>query len=233
MAASQPAYREPAALERTMSRHRLEGVLGAGGMEPAARWQDRRDEPLVTADENGETLTWNTRKRDHPRSPWPQHREPPGDELIAERIEAGPVGLAAGANDQVPRGLMGLKVDAPDFAEAPTETITGHRGRLKFRNDQSHPRVARRVVCPDHVQVLVTATPSFVQAAANVGRAGEPVGSRHARRSRQEPPCFDGSETVRSFRPFLRRRESVARPQRVAIRARKPCLLIRRLLRGR
>jgi hypothetical protein len=39
--------------------------------------------------------------------------------------------------------------------------------------------------------------------------------------------------TVRRFRPFLRRRDSTARPQRVAIRARKPCLLRRRLLRGR
>jgi hypothetical protein len=71
------------------------------------------------------------------------------------------------------------------------------------------------------------------KATANVGRAYEPMGSRQARRSRQEPPCFDGIETVSCFRPFFRRRESTARPQRVAIRARNPCLLIRRLLRGR
>jgi hypothetical protein len=38
---------------------------------------------------------------------------------------------------------------------------------------------------------------------------------------------------VSCFRPFFRRRESTARPQRVAMRARNPCLLIRRLLRGR
>jgi hypothetical protein len=71
------------------------------------------------------------------------------------------------------------------------------------------------------------------EATANVGRAYEPVGSRQARRSRQDPPCFDGIETVSCFRPFFRRRESTARPQRVAIRARNPCLLILRLLRGR
>jgi hypothetical protein len=81
--------------------------------------------------------------------------------------------------------------------------------------------------------MLEAAAPAMGQAAANVGRAREPVGSRQARRSRQEPPCFDGRETVSCFRPFLRRRESTARPQRVAIRARNPCLLIRRLLRGR
>ena len=128
---------------------------------------------------------------------------------------------------------MRLQLDPPDLPEPATETIAGHRGRPKLRNDQSHPRVARRVVHPDHVQVLEAATPSSREAAANVGRSGEPVGSRQARRRRQEPPCFDGSETVSCFRPFLRRRDSTARPQRLAMRALNPCLLIRRLLRGR
>jgi hypothetical protein len=67
----------------------------------------------------------------------------------------------------------------------------------------------------------------------NVGGAREPVGSWQARRRRQEPPCFDGSDTVSCLRPFFRLRDSTARPHRVAIRARNPCLLIRRLLRGR
>ena len=81
--------------------------------------------------------------------------------------------------------------------------------------------------------MLEAAAPSLAEAPSNVGRAREPVGSRDARRGRQEPPCFDGSETVSCLRPFFRRRERTARPQRVAMRARNPCLLIRRLLRGR
>jgi hypothetical protein len=89
------------------------------------------------------------------------------------------------------------------------------------------------IVHPDQVQVLETAAPAMSEAAANIGRAREPVGPREARRWRQEPPCFDGNETVRRLRPFFRRRDSTARPQRVAIRARNPCLLIRRLFRGR
>lgn len=128
---------------------------------------------------------------------------------------------------------MSLQLAAPDFLEPAAETIAGHPGGLKFGNDQSHPWVARRIVRPDHVEMLETAAPAFGEAAANVGRAREPVGSRKARRLRQEPPCFEGSDTVRRFRPFLRRRDSTARPQRDAIRARNPCLLIRRLLRGR
>src|SRR6266566_3072337 len=45
--------------------------------------------------------------------------------------------------------------------------------------------------------------------------------------------CLDGILTTRRLRPFLRRRDSVARPQTVFIRARKPCLFMRRRLRGR
>jgi len=77
------------------------------------------------------------------------------------------------------------------------------------------------------------AAAALSEAAAKVRRAREPMGPRQARRIRQEPPCFDGSETVSRFRPFFRRRERTARPQRVAMRARNPCLLIRRLFRGR
>ncbi len=72
----------------------------------------------------------------------------------------------------------------------------------------------------------------MVETAANVGRARETMVSRQARRWRQEPPCLEGSDTVSRFRPFFRLRDSTARPQRVAMRARKPCLLMRRLLRG-
>src|SRR5919108_1414787 len=45
--------------------------------------------------------------------------------------------------------------------------------------------------------------------------------------------CLEGERTVRRLRPFLRRRDSVARPQTVFMRARNPCLLMRRRFRGR
>jgi hypothetical protein len=121
----------------------------------------------------------------------------------------------------------------PDLFQLTTQTIAGHRRGLELRNDQSHTRVTRMIVHPDQVQMLQTAAPAMSEAVANVGRAREPNGSRVARRWRQEPPCFDGNETVRRLRPFLRRRERTARPHRVAIRARNPCLVIRRLFRGR
>jgi hypothetical protein len=92
--------------------------------------------------------------------------------------------------------------------------------------------LAQSIVHPDHVQVLEPAAAAMVETAANVGRARETMISRQARRWRQEPPCLEGSDTVSRFRPFFRLRDSTARPQRVAMRARKPCLLMRRLLRG-
>jgi hypothetical protein len=47
------------------------------------------------------------------------------------------------------------------------------------------------------------------------------------------PAYFDGNCTVNCLRPFFRRRANTSRPQRVDIRSRNPCVLIRRLLRGR
>jgi hypothetical protein len=47
------------------------------------------------------------------------------------------------------------------------------------------------------------------------------------------PEYFEGNRTVNRFRPFLRRRLSTSRPQRSAMRVRNPCVLMRRLLRGR
>lgn len=75
--------------------------------------------------------------------------------------------------------------------------------------------------------------PPFGKAVADISGPREPVGPPETLAVRQALPCFDGIETVSRFRPFLRRRDSTSRPHRVAMRARNPCLAIRRLLRGR
>ena len=210
---------------------RFERVVGAGRMKTAARRQRPGERDLISADKSGQQAAGPLRGRPH-RSPGPQHHAAPGEQLAPELVEARGVGFAPRPDHQVPRGLMGLQLEPPELLEPPAETIAGHRGRLKSGDDQPHPRMARHVVGPDHVEMLEPATPAPGEAAANVGRAGEPASSRQARRRRQEPPCFEGRETTSCLRPFLRRRESTARPHRVAIRARNPCLLIRRLLRG-
>ena len=232
MTASKAAGGEPASPEGAVPIDRFECVLGAGRGEPAARRQQWRYRELVDPDQSGHAATRQEQNRRH-GSPGSKHGVAPGEDLCPERIEAGGVCLTTHLDDYVPRWLPCLDLLPPNLSQPAAQTIAGHRGRVKLGDDESHPWLARLVVHPDHVQMLEAAAPAMSEAAAKVGRAREPVSPREARRCRQEPPCFDGSDTVSRFRPFFRRRESTARPQRVAIRARNPCLVIRRLFRGR
>jgi hypothetical protein len=161
------------------------------------------------------------------------HAFRPKPHLALERLEPGAVGFPASAHHEITGGELRLEVPPPNFLELPSQTITGHRTGLKLGNNQSDPRVTRCVVQPDHVEVLGSLPASFGETATKVRCSSESSDSREPLTRRQRPPCFEGMRTVRRFRPFLRRRDSTARPQRVAIRARKPCLLRRRLLRGR
>jgi len=63
---------------------------------------------------------------------------------------------------------------------------------------------------------------SLLQCPPDLGGSRQAPGPRIPLLLRQEPPCLLPTETVSRFRPFFRRRDSTARPQRVAIRARNP-----------
>ena len=165
-------------------------------------------------------------------SPAEKHGVAPSQQLRPKRIEACTIRLAPSPDDHVAVRLPRLNLSSPNLPEPAAEAVPGHRRGLEFRDDESHAGLAQSIVHPDHVQVLEPAAAAMVETAANVGRARETMVSRQARRWRQEPPCLEGSDTVSRFRPFFRLRDSTARPQRVAMRARKPCLLMRRLLRG-
>jgi len=233
MTADQPPHGQPGTPDCPVPRDRLERVLRAGWREATARRQGRGDDELVTPDHAGQQVTGQQPELLHGDSPGAQDGFAPHPELGTQGIEVGGVGLPPGPNHQIPGGLPLLDLLPPDLPQPPAQTIAGHRGGLELGDDQSHPWLARLVVHPDYIQVLGAAAAAMRQAAANVGRAREPMSPRQARRRRQEPPCFDGSDTVSRLRPFFRRRERTARPQRVAMRARNPCLVIRRLFRGR
>src|SRR3977135_3092927 len=53
VAARQACEREPAALQDAEAQHRVQGVLGAGGIETARRREQRTDGPLIQADQEG------------------------------------------------------------------------------------------------------------------------------------------------------------------------------------
>src|SRR2546426_6921106 len=137
MAPGESAGGEPAALEGAVPRDRFERILGARRMKPATRRERGRDEALVPADQRGEEPARELAEGTH-RSPGPQHRAAPGEEIGAEAVERGAVGFAARLDDEVPGGLLRLELEPPDLAQAAAQTVAGHGGRLKFRNDQSH-----------------------------------------------------------------------------------------------
>jgi len=173
------------------------------------------------------------------RSPIAHHHGvAPPEQFVVQHRERRLVRLPPSPDDQIRRRLPPLNLAAPNLPQPAPQTIAGHRGRPELRYDQSQSRMARRVVRPNHVQMFEAAAPPFGEALANVVGTREAANSRKpsrlgACRCRQEPPCFEGRRTVNCLRPFFRRRDSTARPHRVAMRARNPCLLIRRLLRGR
>ena len=72
----------------------------------------------------------------------------PRQQLALERREARSIRLASRADDYVPRRHARHQLPAPDFPQPSPQTVAGHRGGLKLRNDQSHPGVARLIVCP-------------------------------------------------------------------------------------
>src|SRR5690606_27388968 len=222
---------EPRALEGTVAPERFEGVLGAGGSKPAARRKRRRDGHLISADQQHQRAARDFLQARH-RSPH-ERGIAPGHELTPELGKRGVISLPPGPDDEIGWGLDRPDLAAPDFPEPPPQTIAGHRGRPELRNDQSHARMARWIVGPDHIEMLDPPAPASSEAVADVRGPREPVGPREALRWRQKLPCFDGSETTSRFRPFFRRRDNTARPQRSAMRARNPCFAIRRLLRGR
>ena len=104
MAAGQPPRREPAAAQRTVAGNRFERVLRAGRMKPAARREEWRDRHLVASNQRGETPLG---KLDEPHdSPALQHRAAPRQDVVLQRRERRGIGLAAGANHEVPGRLM-------------------------------------------------------------------------------------------------------------------------------
>lgn len=153
-------------------------------------------------------------------------------EVGCQLVEFGVIGVGAGPDDDIHRSATRKETAPCDFAESPSQTVALNHGGTESGDHESEPgmppiigapieletRAAPASTCPPHG--------SEIHHPIESPAAGEPFPP-------QPPPCFEGSRTVRCLRPFFRRRLRIARPHRVRIRARNPCLLVRRLLRGR
>ena len=177
--------------------------------------------------------TTNPRGQCVSRATWSPHERAPGTQFVTECIESGCVRFSPCADYYIPCRQRFHQLPAPHFLEAPAQTIAGHPGGLELWNDESHPRMARWIFCPHHVEMAEPPPSSRSQHSRELGHAREPTRAQPALVCRQRPPCFEGTLIVKRLRPFLRRRDSTSRPQRSAMRARKPCRLSRLRLRGR
>ena len=136
-----------------------------------------------------------------------------------------------GANEQIDRGEGGEHLTAGVLPEATAQPIAGHRRVAESRGNNTESWVTTVVGTPENLEAGGTSTGAAGHHCLKVGRARETPVPREAL-GRQAAPCLEGILTVNCRRPFLRRRLRTARPHRVFIRARKPCLRMRRLFRG-
>src|SRR6266705_3633952 len=152
----------------------------------------------------------------------------------AQGCKWGGIRRARRPDDQVDRRQLGEgeHVTSENLSQSAAQTIAGHRGGLKSGNDDPHPRMARRVGPPSYVEMWGAPAATRLPAGCKL-RTARQAGAARKPLARYRLRCLEGRRTVRRLRPFLRRRDSVARPHTVFIRARNPCLLMRRRLRGR
>ena len=220
-------------MREAVARDGVAGVLATGGREPAAGWQERGDRELVGPDQGQCCEAGDREYGAHRHLGAGRKAIAPTQQLTPEGGERGAVGYRPCTDDEVAGPLYRLDLRAPQLPESAPQPIASHCRRSILRDNESHAWVVQGVWVPDHLERLRTIAAALLQCSPDVANPRQPAGSREPPRRRQEPPCFDGIETVSRFLPFLRRRDKMARPQRVAMRARNPCLLTRRRLRGR
>jgi hypothetical protein len=116
-----------------------------------------------------------------------------------------------------------LKVPAHELAEPPLDAVSGHRGADRPANDQSYPGWFTVVDVRPHEQMAHHARP----ARADAGTHGQ-----RELRATAHPELGRQDQALSRSRPLCLRAARTARPARVRMRSRKPCVLARRRLFG-
>jgi hypothetical protein len=115
-----------------------------------------------------------------------------------------------------------LKVPAHERAEPPLDTVPGHRRANRPADDETDPGRLPGLVGPDE-QV----TDDGGTARASPGAHGQ-----RELRAPAHPGRWRQNQALSRARPLDRRAARTARPARVRMRSRKPCVLARRRLFG-
>lgn len=162
----------------------------------------------------------------------PEMRLRPRAEIGGENLMVGAVRGRARPHDEVQRFERRQHAPPHYLAKLPTQTVPRDGRSAESRNHESKAGMPQGVGAPVNVQSRRAVPAARPLHCLEIARAGQPPTRRQAFAG-QPPPCFDGTRTVNRLRPFRRRRLRISRPHRVFIRARNPCLLLRRRFRGR
>jgi hypothetical protein len=226
MTARNALYREPRSAPGSVSLDRFNRIGRARWIVAACCRQERPNEELVSPDHTEQYESHHLR------------REPPVTNLSTS--SRSPARNPANERSYAPaRAQITMSIAR---LVGRTSTRTSSRSRLfnRFRSTALCPN--RGTMIPTRVDekgegltraisaLVVRVLPSFrirCSSWRRVIRAAPGYLKDHA------AAYFDGSFTTRRLRPFFRRRLRTSRPHRVSIRARNPCVRMRRLFRGR
>jgi len=161
-----------------------------------------------------------------------QHARAPLFQVARQVRAARPICGRAGANEDIDRGKRWHDLPPGILPESAAQAVTRDSRPPEPGRDHTKPWVTMFVSAPEDLE---PGRPPSIAAGYHRSELDRPRETPVPRETlgRQAPPCFDGIRTVNCRRPFFLRRLSTARPQRVFMRARNPCLRMRRLFRGR
>ncbi len=244
MAAAQPPGGQPAAATRPVDPDRLERVRAARRVEPAARPEQRADEPAVARDQPDQQpgrrrprrlagpRHFSTRSLVHTAPPCRRSSDRttrPSSAAKSAWLAVAAGGLArntrrlpSGSDCRYPairwrsRRLTRLRTTAGPTARLTVKPTFGGSA-TPSRTSRCPASSGRPVLLPARIAALNSLRRRIRAAWGSIG---------YRRRA-------DGAgQTLTRARPLRRRAESTARPARVRMRSRKPCVFARRRLFG-
>ncbi len=223
LAAKKPSEGQPAAPESPVRPDRLLGVDGAGGLEPAARGEHRRDRPPVQPEQAEEDRLHEA----------PLRRRASVVELVADGGVIGVGGRRARDHHQI-ETRRELRPPTPVTVSDPALHAVAQHGAADLLAD-GHPEPTatgereQEQVGADQTAARGSGSPDSPGGAARAPRAENARAAAQPPPRRPRPGYFLATETASCRRPLRRRRRITSRPERVFIRLRKPCVRLRLL----
>jgi len=171
-------------------------------------------------------------QRDSPAQIARRHRQLIADSCRLERTRAAP----RDHHHRRSRRQLRPQLLPETFAHATLHPVAHDRNPDSARHRHAQPRALRLILETPRIDHEMGSRKSHAVSleAQKLGAPMQPVrrGEAQLRAHSAQPGCLAGIEIARRARPFARRRLRILRPPGVAIRARNPCVRLRRRLCG-